>query len=194
MVHRLPWADIHGVDWANPNGDDSAAIWRVPAADMKQEFDLREDEAFDHVLPLAPKAVAVLRAIRPLTGTSAYVFPSLRSMGEPISGNAVGYLYNREGYKGRHCPHGWRSSFSTIMNETTAREMKSDEAKAFYRLVIDLMLAHLPKGVSETERIYNRVAYIDTCREIATSWADLLLEGLDAAASLLGGPRRRYCD
>ena len=194
MVHRLPWADIHGVDWTNPDGDDSAAVWRVPAAEMKQEFDLREDEAFDHAVPLAPQAVAVLRAIRPLTGTSAYVFPSSRSMADPISENAIGYLYNREGFKGRHCPHGWRSSFSTIVNEMTAREVKSDEAKAFYRLVIDLMLAHLPKGVSETERIYNRAAYVDTRRALACSWADLLLEGLGDAAGLLGGPRRRYRD
>ena len=188
MVQRLPWADIHGVDWDDPDGDGSQAIWRVPAGEMKQEFDLREDEAFDHAVPLALQAVAVLRAIRPLTGASAYVFPSSRSMAEPISANAVGYLYNREGYQGRHCPHGWRSSFSTIMNEAIGREVKSDEAKAFNRLVVDLMLAHLPKGVSETERIYNRAAYMDRRREIAGAWADLLLEGLGDATTPLDGP------
>lgn len=192
MVHRLRWENLFGINWDCSDEDIPNASWRVPAAEMKQEFDLREDEAFDHEVPLAPQAVAVLRAIRPLTGTSPYVFPSSRSMDEPISGNAVGYLYNREGYQGRHCPHGWRSSFSTIMNEAIAREVKTDEAKAFNRLVIDLMLAHLPKGVSETERIYNRAAYMDRRREIAREWAALLIDGLGTADSLLNGPRRRY--
>ena len=46
------------------------------------------------------------------------------------------------------------------MNERTAAEAKTDESKAFNRLVIDLMLAHIPSGISETERIYNRAAYL----------------------------------
>lgn len=111
-----------------------------------------------------------------------------------MSENAIGYLYNREGYKDRHCPHGWRSAFSTIENERIAEGLKTDEAKAFNRLVIDLMLAHLPKGLSETERIYNRAAYMHGRREIAVMWADLLLEGLPEAITLLDGLRRRYKD
>lgn len=192
MVRHMLWENLEGIDWEDPEADASEALWRVPAAVMKQEFDLREDEAFEHVVPLAPQAVDVLRTVRQLTSNSIYVFPSARSFREPMSENAIGYLYNREGYKGRHCPHGWRSSFSTIMNEAIALLLRTDEAEAFNRLVIDLMLAHLPKGVSETERIYNRAAYMDRRREIANEWADLLLAGMDEAASLMDGPRRRY--
>lgn len=192
MVRRLPWVQIEGVDWGDPASDGSKAVWRVPAQQMKQEFDMREDDAFEHVVPLAPQAVEVLRAIRPLTANGPLVFPSGRSMHEPMSENTIGYLYNREGYQRRHCPHGWRSSFSTIMNERTAAEAKTDEGKAFNRLVIDLMLAHIPSGISETERIYNRAAYMNRRREIACAWANLLLEGLAPAPALLDGPRRRY--
>lgn len=192
MVRRLPWVQIEGVDWDDGGGDVSNALWRVPAQQMKQEFDLREDDAFEHIVPLAPQAVEVLRAIRPLTSNGPLVFPSGRSMNEPMSENTIGYLYNREGYQRRHCPHGWRSSFSTIMNERTAAEAATDEGKAFNRLVIDLMLAHIPSGISETERVYNRAAYMDRRREIACAWANLLLEGLAPAPALLDGPRRRY--
>lgn len=194
MVRRMRWTHLEGVDWTDEAADDGEAVWKVPADEMKQEFDMREDEAYDHKVPLAPQAVDVLRAIRKLTGNSIYVFPSARSSHEPMSENAIGYLYNREGYKGRHCPHGWRSSFSTIENERAAAGMKSDEAKAFNRLVIDLMLAHLPAGLSESERKYNRAAFMDRRREIAIDWANLLLDGLPAAATLLDGPRRRYRD
>ena len=111
MVRRLPWTQIEGVDWDDSASDVSNVLWRVPAQEMKQEFDLREDDAFEHVVPLAPPAVEVLRAVRALTGTGPLAFPSGRSMAEAMSENTIGYLYNREGYQGRHCPHGWRSSF-----------------------------------------------------------------------------------
>lgn len=194
MIRRLRWSQISGIDWQNPDSDISQALWTVPAEEMKQELELRENEAFRHMIPLAPQAADVLRVIRRLTGNSEYVFPSGRSMLDPMSENAIGYLYNREGFQRRHCPHGWRSSFSTIMNERIGEEVRTDETKAFNRLVIDLMLAHLPKGLSEEERTYNRAAYMKRRREIAEEWADLLTDGLEPAASLLLGPRRRYRD
>jgi len=192
MVRRMLWGHIEGIDWSVEAPDPSTALWRVPSAEMKQEFDLRENEAFDHIVPLAPHAVSALRVVRLLTGNAPYVFPSSRSFHEPMSENAIGYLYNREGYQGRHCPHGWRSAFSTIENERAAAALRTVEAKAFNRLVIDLMLAHFPKGVSETELIYNRAAYMDRRREIAVDWAELLLNGLGDPMTLLDGPRRRY--
>lgn len=192
MVRRMRWEHLKGIDWSCAESSADTALWRVPAADMKQEFDLRQDEAFDHLVPLAPETVAVLRAVRMLSSNAPYVFPSARSGSEPMSENAIGYLYNREGYKGRHCPHGWRAAFSTIQNERAAAAIKTQEVKAFNRLVIDLMLAHFPKGLSETELIYNRAAYMDRRREIAREWAVLLLAGLGDAANLLDGPRRRY--
>ena len=59
------------------------------------------------------------------------------------------------------------------------------------RLVIDLMLAHSPSGMSATELIYNRAAYMERRRELAEDWAALILEGADPASALCGGRRRR---
>jgi integrase len=100
-----------------------------------------------------------------------------------MSENAIGFLYNRCGYHGRHVPHGWRAAFSTIMNERAERAGRAGD-----RAVIDLMLAHVPGNA--VEGAYNRAAYWERRKEIAQEWADVLTSGLSEAADLLAGPRR----
>ncbi|MBU0670072.1 MAG: integrase arm-type DNA-binding domain-containing protein [Alphaproteobacteria bacterium] len=191
MVRFIEWKDITGVDWGDVDSDISEALWTVPAEKIKQELHLRSDEAFTHSVPLSVQAVETLRGVRWLTGRSPLVFPGTRSGLAPISENAIGYLYNREGYKGRHVPHGWRSSFSTIMNEQAEREVGTDVRLLADRLIIDLMLAHTPKGMSATELRYNRAAYMARRRELAQRWADIIMEGAISAAEIVNSPRRK---
>ena len=191
MVRHAMWSEIEGVDWAKPDGSSPNALWRVPATKMMQELDLREDEAFEHVVPLSAAGVAVLRVVRPFSCPKGPIFPGGRDMLAPLSENAVGYLYNREGWKNRHVPHGWRSSFSTVMNGRIERLFPGAERLLVDRLVIDLMLAHTPSGMSATELIYNRSAYEERRRELAEDWATLILEGADPIATLCEGRRRR---
>ena len=193
MVRGLAWSEIEGVDWHDPDADLGNALWRVPAARMKLELDLREDEEFEHLVPLAPAAVEVLRAVRRLTGNGPLGFPNSRDVDKPLSENSIGYLYNRKGYKGVHVPHGWRSSFSTIMNEIAERRHRARNADHLPnpdRMIIDLMLAHKPAGMSESEFRYNRARYLERRREIAIEWAELLTTRADTAETLLLGPRR----
>ena len=152
MPRNLEWTEITGIDWSDEGSPARDALWTVPALKVKQELDLRDDESFDHPVPLAPATVDVLRTVRPLTGRGRFVFPNSRNPNEPISENAVGYLYNREGWKRRHVPHGWRSSFSTIMNGRAERLYPGAEMLLIDRLIIDLMLAHRPTGMSATDR------------------------------------------
>ena len=191
MVRELLWKEVEGVDWDRPDTPSAQALWRVPAAKMKQELDLREDEAFEHEVPLAAAAVEVLHAVRAFSGGRGLVFPGGRESTKPLSENAVGYLYNREGWKGRHVPHGWRSSFSTIMNGRVERTHPGAERLLIDRLIIDLMLAHTPSGMSHSELVYNRQAYMERRRELAEDWAAIILEGADPASALVEGRRRR---
>jgi hypothetical protein len=92
-------------------------------------------------------------------------------MHRPMSENAIGYLLNRAGYHGHHVPHGFRAAFSTIMNEWAERHGKEHD-----RQIIDLMLAHVPKG--KVEGAYNRAAYLERRRELAIEWANMLSETL----------------
>jgi integrase len=184
VLRGATWAEFEGIDWAaGMDSEEEAPIWRVPAQRMKLVLDRKDDASYDHVVPLSRQAVEALQAIRPLTAHFKLVFPGTRHAHRPISENAIGYLYNRSGYHGRHVPHGWRAAFSTIMNERADRLGRHGD-----RNIIDLMLAHVPPN--KVEGAYNRAAYMGRRTEIAQESADLLTDGLVPAADLLLGPRR----
>ena len=176
VLRHAEWTEFEGLD-----GEES--LWRIPAAKMKLTAARKADFREEFVVPLAPAAVEAIKAIRSLTGRSRYLFPSHRSFHAVMSENAIGYLYNRAGFGGRHVPHGWRATFSTLMNELAEREGRAGD-----RAVIDLMLAHVPSN--KVESAYNRAAFVARRREIAVIWANLLLQGSGEAARLLEGPRR----
>jgi integrase len=164
--------EIRGAAWREFEQLDSGQpLWRIPATRMKMKQ--------EHLVPLSQQAVAIITAVRSLTGRGPLVFPNARHAHRPMSENAIGYLLNRAGYHSRHVPHGWRATFSTIMNERYQHD----------RQVIDLMLAHAPKD--KTESAYNRAAHMPRRRELAQAWTDLLLADLPEVASLMCGARRR---
>lgn len=190
MVRGLPWSEVEGVDWSKPEARSAYALWRIPSARMKLDFEERGDDEWDHLVPLSPEAVEVLHVVRTLTGRGPLAFPNSRDAFEPLSENAIGYLYNRVGYKGVHVPHGWRSSFSSVMNGRAERAQPGADRLIIDRLIIDLMLAHVPKGMSAEEFTYNRAGYLERRREIACEWAGLLLQDAVPPAALLTGRRR----
>lgn len=148
------WDEFEQLDGAEP-------IWRIPAARMKLKKARKADVANDHIVPLSAEAVAVLHEVRRFElrefEGSAVVFP--------IRPAAIGALYKRAGYHGRHVPHGWRASFSTIMNERFPED----------RAAIDMALGHAVKGESESEASYNRAQLLDRRRMIFQRWGSLLI-------------------
>lgn len=176
VIRGATWAEFEELDGREP-------IWRIPAARMKLETTNKANEGYDFIVPLASQSVAIIDTVRSLTGRGPYLFPNSRWAHKPMSENAIGYFYNRlAAFRGRHVPHGWRATFSTVMNELAIeRQLPGDRA------IIDLMLAHVPAGV---EAAYNRAAYMPRRRALAQEWADMLLHGLVPAAQLIEGPRR----
>ena len=168
VIAGLPWAELAP----------GAETWVIPAARMKLPKHLKTDTRRDHIVPLSRQAREVIECARTLSGAGPYVFPNGRHAHKPMSENAMGYMLNRAGYHQRHVPHGWRSTFSTVMNET----FPSDRA------VIDLMLAHQP--TNEVESAYNRSAYLPRRIELAQLWADLITKGLQPPAALKDLPYR----
>ena len=185
VVRAATWQEFEGIDWTDPAAPAPAALWRVPAARMKLDMESKDDEAFEHVVPLPPQAVEALHAIRRLSGRIEYLFPSMRTTRKPMSENAIGYMYARNGYSGRHVPHGWRATFSTIMNERAMDQQRGED-----RAIIDAMLSHKPKGMSGSEMAYNRARHMTRRRELAQEWADLVIDGLRPANDLLAGQQR----
>lgn len=177
-------SELRGAEWdefEDLNGPEP--LWRIPATRMKGDLDRKQELNGDHLVPISPQAVAVLRALWPLSGNGRLLFPSNRHPHRPMSENAIGYLLNRAGYHGHHVPHGFRSAFSTIMNEWAERYGKEHDRK-----IIDLLLAHVPK--EKVEGAYNRAAYMPRRRELAQVWADLLSKGLPAPLVLVERPSK----
>jgi len=153
------------------------ALWRIPAAKMKLLAEQKTDRRLDFLVPLASQATEVVEAAMADSSHKSYLFPGARG-DKPISDSTLSQLYLDAGYRGRHVPHGWRATFSTIMNERAA-----DQERWGDREVIDLMLAHV-KG--DVEAAYNRAAYMKRRRQIAQEWADMLSDGLVPPEELLG--------
>lgn len=167
------WPEFERLD------DETAAQWRVPGAHMKGQREQRADPDFEFIIPLPLQAVDVIKAAKRFNGNAPLVFASVRDPRKPMSDNTLSIMYRRlPGFSGRHVPHGWRSTFSTVMNEWADEHGRPGD-----RQIIDLMLAHKPSGV---EGIYNRAAYMPRRRELAQRWADMLLDGMPGAVALYG--------
>ena len=160
-VRGARWDEVSGIDWGATHSESNPA-WTIPPARMKLSVARKALARYSHVVPLSRQAVAVLRAAHQISGTSELVFP--RGRGElPIGINALSNLYRAAGLRGRHVPHGWRATFSTLMNDRRPLD----------RLAIDACLAHMPKD--KVEAAYNRSVQLDLRRELLQIWADELI-------------------
>jgi integrase len=185
VLRTAPWAEFEGIDWSNPDSPCERPIWRIPASRMKLEVADKLDPRFAHDVPLSSQAVEVVRALRLLTSTSSYLFPSSTGWHDPMSDGALSTLYkSMDGarFKRRMVPHGWRSSFATIMNERAADLERDGD-----RMLIDMVLAHVPKGMSSSEWAYNRARYRRPRGLLLQAWADLVTADFAAPSSLLPG-------
>lgn len=170
-------AALRGARWGEVEDlDGPAPTWRVPAARMKLAAAKKGDAAHDHLVPLSRQAVDVLRAAqeysRNVPGPRELIFPG-RGGRAALGEATIGDLYARAGYAGRHVPHGWRATFSTVLNE---RHPES-------RGLIDRALGHVDgradkveDGINRrVEGAYNRSVQLDPRRRLFQQWADLLM-------------------
>ncbi|KQN77890.1 tyrosine-type recombinase/integrase [Sphingomonas sp. Leaf62] len=161
-LRGMRWDEVEGLDWTGDVVGPAAPVWRVPAARMKLAKAKKGDARFDHLVPLSRQAVEILRIVRAFGIDADFVFGRL-------SESAIGALYRKAGFAGRHVPHGWRATFSTILNEKLPAE----------RVTIDRALAHAGKKEADVnvkvEGAYNRSKQIRARRRLMQIWADLLL-------------------
>lgn len=135
------------IDFAN-------AQWRIPAECMKSRV--------QHLVPLSKQALALLRALRPLSGNSEFLFPSTHSPRKPIHGQTLSHALRKCGFLSTEVtPHGFRSTACTLLNEMG---WNSD--------AIERQLAH--RASDDLRRIYNYAQYLPTRRLMMQAWADYL--------------------
>jgi len=116
--------ELRAMEWTEVAG----AVWTIPADRMKSTRERAAD------VPLFRQAMDALTQAETMRA-SRYVFTTWGSQ-RPLSENAIGYLMHRAGFHGRQTAHGWRATFSSVMNERHPGD----------RAIIDLMLATCPKA------------------------------------------------
>jgi integrase len=172
LVAQRP-GNIASMRWADLNED--RTVWSIPRVrGITKTFDCSGGNGdmnyrSHHVVPLPVQATELLNSLD--ASHSPWVFFSPGSTTKHITENTLcrHYAY-RLGVKGVHCPHGWRSTFSTWANDQTTPEGE----RMFPRDEIELILDH--KVADEVERAYNRRVAIRRLRPILQAWADALYE------------------
>ena len=145
--------ELRHAEWAEFELDGRTPLWRIPPEKMKMRR--------QHLVPLAPQAVTILRELHPLTGSGKYLFPGNRP-GKVISENTIGAALRSLGYTSEEMTaHGFRAMASTMLNET-----------GWPPDVIEAQLAHAPKNAIRAA--YNRAQYMPQRQEMMQAWADFL--------------------
>ncbi len=150
-IRTMRWADL----------DFDRARWNIPAATMKMRR--------DHNVPLSRQALEIIRSMDAASGGTEFVFPAFHSFRKPISENTVNQALRRLGYGGVMTAHGFRSTASTLLNES----------KRWSPDAIERALAHEDKNA--VRAAYNRTDYWEERVDMMQWWSDRL-DALKASA------------
>jgi integrase len=145
--------EVAGARWSEIDLD--KALWIIPAERTKMRK--------KHIVPLSRQALAILRRMLTISGDRQHVFS--------IKANTFNKRLNVLGIKTKteHTAHGFRSSFSSIMNS----DRDENHKKRWDGEDIELCLAHLDS--SSVRAIYNRegpLANIQGRAKLMQAWAD----------------------
>jgi integrase len=152
--------ELRAAEW--PEIDLAKGEWLIPAGRMKMRR--------PHWVPLSRQALEILRAQHEISGEGRYVFPGNRTAARPMSDGAMGAALATLGYKKggwmtieAQQPHGFRKSFSTLMNGA------GEDPK-----IIEACLAH--EQQDKVAKIYNRALYQPERQKLMQRWADYIDE------------------
>lgn len=163
LLTALRTGELRHSEWSHV--DLVRAEWVLPPAITKMN-DL-------HVVPLSRQTVALLRRLHEITGNQRWMFPNPHSAKHPvISENFANNIIRKIGYKGRVVGHGFRSMFSTVLNEA-----------GFNWDAIEKQLSHRERN--QVRAAYNRAEYWEVRGPMMQWWADFLSRAEAAPSSKL---------
>jgi integrase len=163
--------------WENIRWADAMMI--VPAAVLKSRTqrkmkkDVRAGKNFE--VPLSRQAIAELRRLQKITGQSDYLYPAYsirtKNLKHPhIRAATINAILLRMGYGEEHCAHGFRSSFSTIMNAERVTVGNRKVLRWPYQdALIEVQLDH---NDASTKAVYDRGGHWEDRCELMQAWAD----------------------
>ncbi|EJL6396512.1 tyrosine-type recombinase/integrase [Vibrio navarrensis] len=128
-------------------------VWKIPSKRMKM--------GVQHEVPLTQQTLAILDAVRAISGHREHIFPSVHNPRRHTDSETINKALGKMGFKGRTTAHGLRSLASTTLNE-----------QGFDADVIEAALAHQPRN--RIRAAYNRTTYLEKRRELMTWWSDYI--------------------
>lgn len=161
-ITRL-WLEIHFYLFTRPielrlakwqEFDIDAALWTIPPERMKMRR--------EHLVPLCPHVIDMLRSLRKMTGHSQLLFPSHINPSKPLCENTENTQIRRMGWAAdKICAHGFRGTASTALHDAGYRHE-----------VIEKQLSHeVGNAVSQA---YNRAEYLPERIELMNGYAEII--------------------
>jgi integrase len=143
--------ELRAAEWAEFDLD--AGVWAIPAEKMKMKR--------PHRVPLAPRAVSILRELQAITGAGKFLFPSIRSPARCMSENTINAALRRLGFaQDEMTGHGFRSAASSMLNESGR----------FNADAIERQLAHVDSD--SVRRAYARADFWEERVRMMAWWAN----------------------
>lgn len=131
------------------------SVWRIPAERMKMRK--------EHQVPLSKQVLTLLGELKVLTGPDGYVLPAFHRRRQPMSENTMNQVLRRMGFsKEEMTAHGWRTTASTLLNESNR----------FSPDAIERSLAHSDRNA--VRGTYARGSYWQERVEMHQWWSDYL--------------------
>ena len=169
MAHRLcaftasRIGNVVNAEWKEFNLESDQPVWTIPRAKMKMA-----SRPIDHRIPLGQEIADELRQWQRVWGNKGFVFPSPAG-NKHIGRESIEKVYRVTlGLDGKHSPHGWRSSFSTLARD-----------HGFAREVVELALDHAHDN--DVARAYDRGERFDERVRLYNWWGKQLADAQQGA-------------
>lgn len=139
--------------------------WLVPASRMKGGIE-KKATAGEHIVPLSPRAIELLRGLQRFSGVEKYIFRGQGKSNPWLSDAALCQAIRRMGFdtKSEQSIHGFRATARTMIVERLG----------WLEPVVELQLAHVVKD--SNGNAYNRTALLSARRAMVDEWSRYLSE------------------
>ncbi|MFB2636428.1 integrase domain-containing protein [Shewanella bicestrii] len=143
--------------------DINERLWVIPAERMKMNR--------EHIIPLSDECLAILKALKLISGNREYLFPADRDPKTHCNVQTANAALKRMGLQDRTTAHGLRSLASTTLNE-----------QGFDWDVVEAALAHTDRN--QVRSAYNRAKYLERRKEMMDWWSKHIVKAAISNASL----------
>lgn len=151
-TNEMRWAEWSEFDFDRKE-------WTVPADRMKGDK-AKKENGEDHIVPLAPQVIVLLKELQEHTGKYKLLFPGVRNPGtQAMSAETINKALKSLGFEGKQTGHGFRGLASTILNEQSG----------FHADAIERQLAHIE--TNNVRAAYNHAKHMQERHRLMRWWA-----------------------